>query len=955
MSFTPGSLVRARGREWVVLPDSDDELLVVRPLGGSDDEIAGILRSLEPVESATVPPPDPDRDLGDARSGRLLHDALRLSVRASAGPFRSFGRIAVEPRPYQLVPLLMALRLDPVRLLIADDVGIGKTVEALLVARELLDRGEIRRLSVLCPPHLAEQWQAEMRAKFHLDAELIGAGTAARLERQLVLRAGESLFDRLDATVVSMDFIKSERRRDEYVYKAPELVIVDEAHTCTDASAARGARHQRYRLVRDLAAKPERHLLLVTATPHSGKDEAFAELLGFLDPAFRAFAAGAGEQQRAALARHFVQRRRADITAYLDTQTPFPTRDHPIDATYTLTPAYRHLLERVLAYARETVRVPGEAIQRQRIRWWAALALLRSVSSSPRAAVETLRTRAAFADDALTRDEIEELGRRSVLDLVDDESAEGADVVPGAEADPSTASGPTVSATRRRLRELADEAEALVGNDPKLARGTALVRDLLRAGRNPIVFCRYIATAEYVADALREELARPAVKRELGEVAVAAVTGKLPAEEREDRVNELAAQARRVLVATDCLSEGINLQRGFDAVVHYDLAWNPTRHEQREGRVDRYGQPQPTVAVATLYGSDNPVDGLVLEVLLRKHERIRTALGFSVPVPVDSNAVLEAILEGILLKQPRDEVAAQQLVFFEDLVKPRRDDLHRAWDRAAEAEQQSRSRFAQRTIDVAEVAREMRATREAVGSAVDIQRFAVETLQRQGAAVRANRAIDVDLAAAHRAFLEATNIAAAIGERRRFTARFEEPVDEHTLLLTRTHPIVEGLASWVIDTALDPIEEGPASRCGAVRTAGVAARTTALVLRIRYDLASAAARGQGIAEEARMVAFRGRPEAPEWLSEEEAAALFGVLPSGNVVPEQQRQAVRQVVDGLPSLQAHLEAYARRRAGELRESHDRVRTVARLRGRTQVEPRLPVDVIGIYVYLPQAPA
>src|SRR5581483_3134933 len=100
--------------------------------------------------------PDP-ADVGDARSARLLRDALRLTFRSSAGPFRSFGRIAVEPRPYQLVPLMMSLKLDPVRLLIADDVGIGKTIEAAVIARELFDRGEIRRLTVLCPPHLAEQ------------------------------------------------------------------------------------------------------------------------------------------------------------------------------------------------------------------------------------------------------------------------------------------------------------------------------------------------------------------------------------------------------------------------------------------------------------------------------------------------------------------------------------------------------------------------------------------------------------------------------------------------------------------------------------------------------------------------------------------------------------------------------------------------------------------------------
>src|SRR3954452_13451857 len=161
MSFAVGSLVKARGREWVVLPESDDDLLVLRPLGGTDDEIAGILPALEQVGSATFALPDPD-DIGDHRSSRLLRDAVRLGVRSSAGPFRSFGHIAVEPRPYQLVPLLMALKLDPVRILIADDVGIGKTIETALIVRELIDRGEVRRFAVLSPPQIAEQWQAEL-------------------------------------------------------------------------------------------------------------------------------------------------------------------------------------------------------------------------------------------------------------------------------------------------------------------------------------------------------------------------------------------------------------------------------------------------------------------------------------------------------------------------------------------------------------------------------------------------------------------------------------------------------------------------------------------------------------------------------------------------------------------------------------------------------------------------
>src|SRR5512146_1342562 len=229
MKYAVGSLVKARDREWVVLPESEEDLLVLRPLGGTEDEVTGIYLPLEKVESAQFDLPSPDK-IGDYRSCRLLRDAVRLGFRSSAGPFRSFARIAVEPRPYQLVPLLMALKLDPVRMLIADDVGVGKTIEACLIAKELLDRGEIERLAVLCPPQLAEQWQAELRDKFYIEAELVLPSTAARLERNLGL--GESLFERYPFVIVSLDFIKSDRRRDEFLRTCPKLVIVDEAHTC---------------------------------------------------------------------------------------------------------------------------------------------------------------------------------------------------------------------------------------------------------------------------------------------------------------------------------------------------------------------------------------------------------------------------------------------------------------------------------------------------------------------------------------------------------------------------------------------------------------------------------------------------------------------------------------------------------------------------------------------------
>ena len=332
--FPAGSLVRARDREWVVLPGGDDEFLILRPLGGGEDDIAGVFAE-EGVEAATFDLPTPD-DLGDDRSARLLRDALRIGFRASGGPFRSLAALAVDPRPYQLVPLLLALRQETVRLLIADDVGIGKTIEAGLIAAELLAQGSAERLAVLCPPSLAEQWQEELRTKFGLEPELVLPGTVRRLERGL--EYGQSIFERHPITIVSADFIKSDMRRDDFLRAAPELVIVDEAHTCVSDDTGSGGRGrtQRYRLMKDLARDSDRHLVLVTATPHSGNEGAFRNLIALLDPALHDadLSAEAGRRQIAA---HLVQRRRADIRDYLGIGTKFPADRETHERTYDLT------------------------------------------------------------------------------------------------------------------------------------------------------------------------------------------------------------------------------------------------------------------------------------------------------------------------------------------------------------------------------------------------------------------------------------------------------------------------------------------------------------------------------------------------------------------------------------------------------------------------------------------
>lgn len=935
----PGTLVHARGRDWVVLPESTDDLLMVRPVGGLDEEVTGILTAVETVNSTAFRLPTRD-DLGDFISGQLLRDAARLSTRSAAGPFRSFGRIAVEPRPYQLVPLMMALKLDPVRLLIADDVGIGKTIEAAVVARELLDRGEIRRMTVLCPPHLAEQWQRELAEKFHIEAELVLSSTIQRLERDLP--RGVSVFDRHRFTIVSTDFIKTTRHAEDFVLKCPEFVIVDEAHGCTLAGGVGRGRQQRFELLRKIAADKSRHLVLVTATPHSGNEEAFRSLLSLLDEEFvnlpNDLDRAEREGIRRKLARHLVQRRRADIRHYLDTDTSFPQRkDKAPEPTYTFSKEYRALFDDILAFARDYV--SGEdGGRKRRVRYWSALALLRCVSSSPAAAAATLRSRAAV-DQALD-EEVDEVGRRTVLDQDDADDVVSLDFSPGSDTETGADS------TRRKLLDFARRAEALTADkDHKLQGALREVKDLLKDSFQPVVFCRFVDTADYVARQLRAALPT--------KVRIESVTGLLPPAERQARIANLVAESGDyVLVCTDCLSEGINLQQHFNAVLHYDLAWNPTRHEQREGRVDRYGQEKAEVRVVTYYGTDNPIDGVILDVLIRKHKTIKSDLGVAVAVPGSSEQIAEALFEGALFRQTSKSSSVQLSLDFIDDLGSKKQAIHADWDSAREREKASRSRFAHLSLNPKAVAAELQGVRAAIGSSEDVARFFHATLyaanvpiQTKGTSVTAQLSDAVPRA-----------LRQAIGRDDPFTGRFELPLKEGDVYLGRTSPIIEGLASWMLDQALDPVARDSrpvASRCGVASTSSVSARTTLLVVRLRYHLHIAGDDAETIlCEEILPISYTGSGEAPRWLTPEESEKLLSVRPDRNLISTAIEQQIGLLLAALPSLQPPLESVADERAAAQLAAHDRVREAARTKGRITIRPVLPVDILGAYVLLPR---
>ncbi len=955
--FAPGALVATRGREWVVLPESESDLLILRPLGGGTDDTAAVFPALEPVEQASFAPPTV-ADLGDATSASMLRTALRLGFRSTAGPFRSLAGLAVESRAYQYVPLMMALKQDPVRLLIADDVGIGKTIEAGLIVTELLTQGDASRLAVLCSPALAEQWQAELREKFAIDAELVLPSTVTRLTRGLMLN--ESLFEKHPHVVVSTDFIKQHTRRQEFLNHCGDLVVVDEAHSAVSDSVAAGARTQRYELLKAVAADRARHLVLVTATPHSGKEEGFRNLIGLIDPDLTAVDLET-QQGRVTLARHFVQRRRADIRHYLDEDTAFPSDRHTKDAPYELSPQYRALFDKVVEYAREQVADPDSPTGqvRQRVRWWSALALLRSLASSPPAAAAALRTRAQAAD-AQTLEEADAIGRETVLDTGVYEAAEAADVVAGASELEEGATeqsigieGEAFLSQRRRLLRLAIKAERLAGpgQDRKLAALAAEVKGLLHDGFNPIVFCRFIPTAGYVADQLRTALGKG--------VSVAAVTGELPPAERIARIAELTKNGdagRHVLVATDCLSEGVNLQEHFQAVVHYDLAWNPTRHEQREGRVDRFGQRRDIVRATTLFGIDNQIDGIVLDVLIRKHREISKATGVAVPVPDRSDSVVEALMEGLILRGRQD--ISQLVLDLDEDMQAQSDRLHREWESAAEREQRSRTKFAQGTIHPDEVRNEVDAARAALGHHREVEHFVRESLRALGASIAGDPQVDGFVA--HTVTLPVgLRDALPPGHREPLPFHRDSPVPRREALLARTDPHVGAVARFVLDASLDPsaLAPGvhrPASRAGVMRSGAVSTRTTLLVLRLRFhlDLPGSAGPRTLVTEDALTVAFEGAPANARWLADDATDALIEAEPEANIPTDAAAHALQRILDGLAALAGRLDRLADHSAKQLLEAHRRVRTGGGIRKQgLAVQAVKPVDVVGVYVLLP----
>lgn len=958
MDYKTGTLIEFRNRPWVVQQSGEDDLMIIKPLGGTDAETIGLYLPLYKdelhIHSYNFSRPTSE-DIGKnsyKASAKVLYNACRLSFRDIAGPFQCLGKLSFEPRPYQMVPLILALKQECIRLLISDDVGIGKTLESLLIAKELLDRHEITRFAVVCLPHLCEQWQNEIKDKFGLDAEIIRSSTISRLEKRL--RPDQNVFRDIPYQVISIDYVKQGNKRNIFLDHCPDFVIVDEAHTCAKPTGANKYQQQRYRLLKDLADKPNQQLVLLTATPHSGQSEEFQSLIGLLNSKFESYQLQTASE-REELSRYFVQRRRADIKQYLGNEIVFPERVRIDKDEYVYTPEYRNLLGQLIEFVKNGIqKVLGADKRKQRYIYWDLLALMRGVMSSPDAGISMLQNKIDKKEDSSTANTDDESEHIYVFNDPLKDLLNADDVVPEALE--------TTNATdKKEFKHFIQQLEHIkeTDSDEKVKQALDIVKFALDSGMNPIVFCQYIQTAEYVGRYISEKLSD---NKKYKKAVVGIVTSRLADEERKVKIEALSQEDRHVLVCTDCLSEGVNLQQGFEAVIHYDLPWNPNRMEQRNGRIDRFGQTAKDVLISTLHSKNNPVDDIVLNVLYKKQEEIRRKLGVYLPIADNDASLMESIMQRIFDANVPTRTDYMELSLFDsdpEWKQQQEEEIEIQLKKMEENEKISHTYFAHnnKQMDPTRLSASLEEAKAVIGGVEDTRDFVIEQLRHVGVSVQTDQqplcySFNIlELPANLRYYFKDNVTAKGI-----VRISFASPTPKHYMYIGRNHVFVEDLSRAVVNDSVNAGELG-ACRALVLETEEVTKRTTILLMRVRSVIRDKKVENRElVGEEMIFVGYRGKIDNHDFLTQEEAKQLFlNAQASGSMDLPTQKTMLNNAIHWITdenTLRQHTDEIALERASHLVDAFSKYRTYLKASEYQVVEPVLPMDVIAAYLFVPK---
>ncbi|MEH2029226.1 MAG: DISARM system SNF2-like helicase DrmD [Nostoc sp.] len=565
--------------------------------------------------------------------------------------FQAPYRAGIEVKAYQLEPLRKALLMPRVGLFIADDVGLGKTIEAGLILREMLMRQKVRRVVISCPPSVVRQWQEEMESRFGL--------TFMILDREFIAARRQERGYGINPWMTHTRFIISHALLRDETYTAPlrdwlgdfaaaSMLILDEAHNAAPASGAKYAvDSQLTKTVRDLAPRFE-HKLFLSATPHNGHSNSFAALLEILDP--QRFCRGVPVRNRKLLDTVMVRRLKQDLR---EIGEEFPQRyvlpividnlpeDAPELKLSRLLQQYRNLREEKLKDAAKSTQTTAMLV---------ITSLQKRLLSSIEAFARTLKVhRTGIEKQAANRPSIHQVSLPLLFESpgADDERAEFSEeeVIAEEDAQMAAASMQAAGQTARELAildEMADVANSSrYQSDPRIQQLVEWIRQNLCPDlgqpnaawleRRVIIFTEYTDTKRYLQQQLQSAIAGSNREQERIDVFHGGI-----GEERREAIKSAfnadpARHPLRILIATDAAREGVNLQNNCADLFHFDVPWNPSRMEQRNGRIDRKLQRSPVVH-CYYFVLPQRTEDKVLDVLVRKTATIQQELGSLAPV-----------------------------------------------------------------------------------------------------------------------------------------------------------------------------------------------------------------------------------------------------------------------------------------------------------------------------------
>ena len=722
-TIQPGKILNIRSRQWRV-DDYHDDIISATSIDGTQTANRRFYAPVEQISDGRLPSPSTEM-LGNKANQEMLTTAYRLSMIHGAAPLMSLQRSRAVPEAFQMVPVVMSLNMPRIRMLIADDVGLGKTIEAGLMITELLARQKASRVLVICPASLRDQWKQVLDDFFHLDAEIISSRHRRALERDLT--PGASPWAHYPYLITSMDYAKRAEVLIQVLEQDWDIVVVDEVHNLAkphQVSATHKVDMARWDLLRKIAKLKSKHLILLTATPHNGFSDTFASLLDVLDVKAVTGPPHKPRIDREIAQTYVCQRRRKDVEDSFtrdDGTSPFPRR-HTREEYITPSAFERDLYSSLETFGDHLLRVSGlESHMKQILAKWTITHFHKRALSSPRALRCSLqnrrrRLRETGIDPTVTVEE----ARAEVLDndtgeRVDDEEA-GQRMERLIWGDPNA-----IEREIELIDEMHEKAKALTPRrDQKLTKLlTRTLNALLRSDPKVIIFTRYKDTLDYLGREISKH-------KNYQDIKIITLDGSLNASQRADRMLEFGNSRKAVLVATDCISEGMNLQHYAAQLIHYELPWNPNRLEQRNGRIDRYGQKRmKEVAIRTMVMEDS-LEAHILKVLVEKADRIRQDHGFSPPFFGDDVSVLDLIQD-----QGLDVTIGQTKLdnFLDGISKVQTESEVKPYSDESIEQIKGDSFYGHTDIEIKDVHERMRKTHQLVGSPEELKQFVLYSLK----------------------------------------------------------------------------------------------------------------------------------------------------------------------------------------------------------------------------------